>query len=110
MHFSKIALVLPLILSVAVAVPAPVADDAAEGGILEPRGFGCPDDSKCNKHVNMMLDRSFFCQHTADIHLSARASKAEELADTANIKCKCTVFKANNGIGADGLHQRVHLR
>lgn len=68
MQFSKIALVLPLVLSSAIATPAPVreeqlpnqlsvSDDGVEenpeaGNLLAKRGFGCPIDYFCNRHVS----------------------------------------------------------
>ena len=56
MYFSKIALFLPFILSMAVAAPAPVGEEeVAEAqqaeGILTKRGFGCPNDVLCSQHV-----------------------------------------------------------
>lgn len=61
MHFSKIALLLPLVLSSAIATPVreeqlpgqlSVSDDGAEAGNeLAKRGFGCPNDVICSNHV-----------------------------------------------------------
>lgn len=62
MQFSKIALLLPLVLSSAIATPVreeqlpnqlSVTDNGVEeaGNALAKRGFGCPIDYFCNNHV-----------------------------------------------------------
>lgn len=72
MQFSKIALVLPLVLSSAIATPAPVreeqlpnqlsvTDNGVEeaGNVLAKRGFGCPIDYFCNNHVSQVTASPF---------------------------------------------------
>lgn len=56
MRFFSVALFLPFLLSTAFTIPAPANEEAvAEAheaeAMLSKRGFGCPDDSKCNSHV-----------------------------------------------------------
>ena len=56
MRFSSAALILPFLLSTALAMPASANEEAvAEAheakAILSKRGFGCPNDSQCNAHV-----------------------------------------------------------
>ena len=56
MYFSRIALFLPLVLSLAAAAPVAEAEAAPELAVRAPemlkRGFGCPFDRQaCNDHV-----------------------------------------------------------
>ncbi|KAL8839555.1 MAG: hypothetical protein Q9205_007635 [Flavoplaca limonia] len=65
MQFSKIALLLPLVLSSVIATPVKeeqlpnqleVTDNGVEeaGNALAKRGFGCPIDYFCNRHCKSL--------------------------------------------------------
>ena len=70
MQFSKIALLLPLVLSSAIATPVreeqlpnqlSVTENGVEeaGNALAKRGFGCPIDYFCNNHVRWLTGCPF---------------------------------------------------
>lgn len=60
MQFSKIAILLPLVLSSAIATPVKEeqlpgqlsVSEAEAGNELAKRGFGCPNDVICSNHVS----------------------------------------------------------
>ena len=80
MQFFNYALLLPLILSSAIATPVKeevlpgqlsVSDAAEAGNELGKRGFGCPNDQICNDHVSRLTTDYIISIEL--IHLSAEA-------------------------------------
>ena len=102
MQFSKIALLLPLVLSSVIATPVreeqlpnqlEVTDNVIEeaGNALAKRGFFCPIDWICNQHVGHSTSRR--SPAAILIHkFSAKTCKADEPADTASSNGKYHLY------------------